>query len=149
MESSSHRILRQNKPFITCLLLLILSVTMILKAQAYMTRTIEKHNELTVGYCDIELDTTGGVSVKNTGSYPCFIRVALDNAPEPDDKVWEKSGGFYYYKDAVAPGESTPDLFADPAQSPGLSVYAEAIDALGTGDALTAWTEFLSGGDDT
>ena len=165
MESSLHKILRQSKSLIACLLLFILSAIVIPQAYAYMSRTVEKHNTFTAGYCDIELDTSGGVSVKNTGSYPCFIRVAVDNASGLDEDVWEMSGGFYYYPDAVAPGESTPDLFDDtggtaqdtsgagqdnaPAQDSGITVYAEAIDAVGADDALTAWAGFLSGGDST
>ena len=165
MTSSLHRMLRQNKPLIAGSLLLILSAAMIPQAHAYMTRSAEAHNRFTVGYCDISLDTTDGVTVRNTGTYPCFIRVAVDNASGLDEDVWEMSGGFYYYPDAVAPGESTPDLFDDtggtaqdtsgagqdnaPAQDSGITVYAEAIDAVGADDALTAWTDFLSGGDGT
>ena len=145
MTSSLHRMLRQNKPLIAGSLLLILSAAMIPQAHAYMTRSAEAHNRFTVGYCDIALDTTDGVTVRNTGTYPCFIRVAVDNASGLDEDVWEMSGGFYYYPDAVAPGESTPDLFDDTggtAQDSGITVYAEAIDAVGADDALTAWAGF-------
>lgn len=62
---------------------------------------------------------TKHVSVKNTGDYECFIRVkALAGEKYQDglqyidsDGKWTPGeGGYYYYKDPVAPGESTSVL---------------------------------------
>lgn len=68
------------------------------------------------------------VSVKNQTSVPCYIRVSVDYSDSRignaaslvglNTKDWEyigidqpKTGGYYYYKEAILPGESTSNLF--------------------------------------
>lgn len=66
--------------------------------------------------------------VKNTGSNPAWVRVEVDKAivlaegvdGEPDAELvvldyntgnWTESEGYYYYNDALEPGETTEPLF--------------------------------------
>ncbi|MDO4939036.1 MAG: hypothetical protein Q4E54_03645 [Lachnospiraceae bacterium] len=145
MTSSWLRIPQQSKLICACaVILLSLAVP---KAYAYITVTKELRNEVTVGYCDISIVPDEQVTIRNTGTYPCYVRAAVDTASGINETDWKESDGYYYYTDSLAPGESSRPLFAGTGTgSRSIGVYAEAIDAVGETDAATAWEDFLSGG---
>lgn len=119
------------------------------------------------------------VMIKNTGDTDAYIRVALvfnwmseDGtkiwavAPKEsdyeivyaDDSKWELSGGYWYYKDPVAPGHLTGELITSVKLNEGVTgpkgtdgtqyylsveIVASAIQAKGMGvtSAVDAWVE--------
>ena len=127
---------------------------------AYFTAEDTAHNVITSGDIDIELqewadeektipfpeegisgvmpgtETTKIVEVKNTGSNPAYIRVAVEKKialadgvqGEPDSGLMEidfdetswtlGEDGYYYYKEALEPGEVTEALFASVSFDP-------------------------------
>ena len=89
------------------------------------------NEEKTVPFRDLDgvmpgMKVTKIAEVKNTGSADAWIRVKLDKEIIPaednaevnpdlvkldlDTEKWEKKGDYYYYKEAVAPGETTAPL---------------------------------------
>lgn len=99
--------------------------------------------------------TKSGVSVTNNGNIDAYIRVAIvANAVDGEGNIiagtapsynvnntnWQYLEGYYYYKGAVAPGETTAALFTDPVTVAGgeLNILAESIQVLGGTDGKTA-----------
>ena len=100
--------------------------------------------------------TKSEVSVTNTGNIDAYIRVAIvANAVDENGNIiagtapsyvvntdyWQllEDDGYYYYKGAVAPGETTAALFTDPVTVTGeLNILAESIQVLGGIDGETA-----------
>lgn len=79
--------------------------------------------------------------VYNSGKNECYARVSVAFSNHDfgaalsgvDTVKWEKEGDYYYYKEKLAPGESTSELFTGvsvPAAAPGNAVYTEKVDAL-------------------
>lgn len=96
------------------------------------------------------------VSVTNNGNIDAYIRVAIvANAVDKDGNIiagkapsytvneekWQKlKDGYYYYKGAVAPGETTAALFSGDVTVTGgeLNILAESIQVLGGINGKTA-----------
>lgn len=106
--------------------ILIAGVTLAL----YTTRTEGTVNTFTVGNVTTEIieifnkindhEYQKEPCVTNTGENSCYIRMRAAITPEDalanldinyDTRNWEKKGEWYYYKNEVAPGESTTPLF--------------------------------------
>lgn len=127
------------------------------------------NNEISVGtqISQIEEDwsppdeiKTGGtydkeVSVKNTGSVPCYVRV-LAELENPDmaealnidfnttDWTEKQSDGYYYYKHVLDSGASTKPLFTKLKATGNLSelsliVYEETVQAAGSSSPIDAF----------
>ena len=91
---------------------------------------------------------TKKVSVKNTGTVDCYVRVfaELEDAGMADsvsmdwntDNWTEKQAdGYYYYKSVLSPGETTKPLFTTISASAdiesfGMIVYEESVQADGS-----------------
>lgn len=105
------------------------------------------------------------VTVNNTGTADAYVRVKVDmsielaNGEEGDVLLlgligldttnWEYKDGYYYYKEALKPGETTPPLFTgvsiseqmdNPYQNCTISVdvSAQAVQVANNGDSATA-----------
>ena len=102
-----------------------------------------------------ENGTKRDVSVTNTGNIDAYIRVAIvGNAVDEngniiagtapsytvDETKWQLLDGYYYYKGAVAPGDTTKQLFKGGVDVTGgeLNILAESIQVLGGIDGKTA-----------
>lgn len=95
--------------------------------------------------------------VKNTGNVPAYIRVAvvantIDEQGNitgmktlPDNRLnetdWTKSGGFYYYKGVVQPGDVTANLLNADINLEGIQVtiLASAIQSMPDDAVNEAW----------
>ena len=147
---------------------------------AYLSKTLNNDNAFTTGYCDAILTETGSipenvpsgetfvindeVCVLNTGNLPCYVRVAIDfdsNQTENKativgkDSKWIYKDGFYYYTQAIAPGDSTEPIFTSiniealseaEAEDFGMGVYSEAIDSVNETGYESAWENYLGTG---
>ncbi len=119
------------------------------------------HNTFTAGKADIDIDETvehdikKSVTVKNTGTAPVYVRVAVViNCRDQDGNIlfgeapefvlnsakWTLLGdGYYYYNGIVAPETSTEELLGKPfdlvdkdGNQYEMDVLAEAIQAGGS-----------------
>lgn len=81
------------------------------------------------------------VWVYNSGKNECYVRVSVVFSNHDfgaalsgvDTVNWEEEGDYYYYKEKLAPGESTSELFTGvsvPAAASSNAVYTEKVDAL-------------------
>ena len=114
---------------------------------------------------------TKKVTVTNKESVPCFIRVSIDYSSSDignhvtlqqlNTKDWEyvgksdnqKLGGYYYYKEPVASGQSTNALIdgitigkeADCTDADEFTVivYEESVQQTGTNTYLEEWNSFI------
>lgn len=97
---------------------------------------------------------TGGITVENTGTADCFVRVfaaVADPGSGADiDGLINKAGwterqedGFFYYREMLAPGERTAPLMEGGAQvetgEPEIIIYEETVQAAGSEDPLYAF----------
>ena len=137
-------------------------------------RTNSVKNTFTPG--EVKIDITeqfdgtvkSSIKVQNTGNTPAYIRVNLvtymadkdsnptaDKAPalsfDLNTKDWVKIGDYYYCKNPVAAGETSPDLLADGSSI--TLVKGQVVDVLAEGiqstpsDAVTqAWGVSVDGG---
>ena len=111
-------------------------------------------NTMTPGQVPITINETfdgttkSGVSVTNKGNIDAYIRVAIvANAVNAEGNVvagnkpvytintanWQELDGYYYYKGAVAPDDTTEELFTGDVTVTGgeLNILAESIQVLG------------------
>lgn len=95
------------------------------------------------------------VSVKNTGTVPCYVRVFAElETPDMEEAIdidfnqadWTKkqSDGYYYYKYALASGDSTEPLFTKLKANGDLSelsliVYEETVQTAGSASPIDAF----------
>lgn len=108
--------------------------------------------------CEVKFyENTNTYSVKNTGTVPAYVRVAVivnatdstdpskltwdsnfsyQIAPNADD--WQLHEGYYYYKGELAVGASV-DIIQCTNQEARIQVLAEAIQATPDEAAKTAW----------
>ena len=106
---------------------------------------------------------TKDVQVKNTGTVDCYVRVLAEFSDSDmgkhctvdwnkTDWVYSDEDGYWYYKNAIAPNESTSSLFTkitlsediDPAaiKDFDIIVYAESYQAYGFSDYISAWENY-------
>lgn len=139
--------------------------------QALLTDTKVRDNEFTFGNNTISVEEVFDmpesykadtsyqklVTVKNTGSIPCYVRLFAEPANseipvsiEYDDGSWKKNGDWWYYGKILQPGESTSALFDsvhigkiddDKKESFDIIVYSESVQSEGFEDALSAFKE--------
>lgn len=141
IKTYSRKPKRSVKPFLIAFCVCILACAAVSGSLAWLISAPEPVvNEFTPGVVTIEVDekfdstTKSDVSIKNTGTVPAYIRVALVPAWVDDegniaakpaslkldcDITWgdnfnqfwfEGTDGFYYCKTVIEPGESTPIL---------------------------------------
>ena len=150
--------------------ILVVAVVGMTGVSAYFTANSEKINRFSVGQnvCEIAEDytppgilptgnTTKKVQVKNTGSVPCYVRVFAEiTDPTAADHIsanfnvseWtvKQSDGYYYYKGAIKPGESTAPLFTTITSKQelkdfGMICYAETVQSEGVRAPQAAFDE--------
>ena len=129
-----------------------------------LTDTDVKNTELITGYSNISLNKTGGLSIRNTGNIPCYVRIAIDISDSAKKEKctftklpgnnWtayyqEGSGGmkgYYYYTLPLMKNEETSKLFtaiqyADSSVSGSdIDIYAESIICGNYLSYVQAWT---------
>ena len=146
IKTYSRKPKRSVKPFLIAFCVCILACAAVSGSLAWLISTPEQVvNSFTPGVVTIEVDekfdgsTKSDVSIRNTGSVPAYIRVALVPAWVDDEGniaakpaslklnddcniAWGKDGsgyeadwfigsdGFYYCKTVIEPGASTPIL---------------------------------------
>jgi len=96
------------------------------------------------------------VSVTNTGSVPCYIRVYVNPSYQHnrfrfnfDTTNWTKSGDWYYYNSPVSVGGTTSNLFSKITLLENMSdwssddtkivIYAESIQSSGASNSISAF----------
>lgn len=110
--------------FIIAAITLVISTVAVSPAMAYFTDTTKAEGsfQIKIGEGEPEIhetvtDMTKQITIKNTGEYSIYVRV---KAIYPDDCTvaftptdgWsDKGDGYYYYKNPIAPGETTPSEF--------------------------------------
>lgn len=136
-------------------------------------RTNSVKNTFTPG--EVKIDITekfdgtvkSSIKVKNTGNTPAYIRVNLvtymaedgnptaDKAPalsfDLNTNDWVKIGNYYYCKDPVAAGETSPELLANGSSitlvtGQVVDVLAEGIQSTPSNAVEQAWGVSLDGG---
>ena len=103
------------------------------------------------------------INVRNTGTVDCYVRVMVAFTDSDMGKyctvdwntrdwVYDSEDNYWYYKPAIAEGESTTNLFTtvtlsdsiDPAaiKDFDIIVYAESYQAYGFSDYVSAWENY-------
>ena len=169
------RVSKTNRPkhFAGLLALALILVCTVGGTVAYLvTHTDPVVNTFTPGEvsCQVEEKFEGNnvktkAVVENTGNVPAYIRVAvvantidgegnitgMTNLPDNrlNETDWTKSGGFYYYKGVVQPGDVTANLLtADGIDLTGIQVtiLASAIQSMPDDAVEEAWQMSYDGG---
>ena len=108
------------------IILLIVAMTLVLSLPIGLTLAYFSDHTGAVGGASIELgaqtvihESTGenskSVWIENTGDTKAVVRVAIYGpsgmtiTPEEENADWVKNGDFYYYKNVLAPGETTKE----------------------------------------
>ena len=114
--------------------------------------------------CEVKFDeNTNTYSVKNTGTVPAYVRVAvIVNATDstdpskltwdsgfsysivPDAKTWELHGKYYYYKGELAAGDSVK-IIEHTKSGTQIQILAEAIQATPDEAVQNAWKMTFDG----
>ncbi len=165
--------MKRNKSLILLASLVLLVTVTVTGTLAYLVDTDGPiTNTFTPSKVDNEIEeetesgTKNNVTVKNTGDVASYIRAAVvvtwvsetdsnDILPAassdyqityPDNTGWIKSGGYYYYTTAVAPGYSTGILFTNCkplAEKDGyqlsVEIMAQSIQSVPTDAVKEAW----------
>lgn len=136
---------------------------------AYFIMLSNETNEFTVNYIETELtdeftpigEFKGGskyvkeVSVENTGSAACYVRVfAIIKQQKARDSIdvnfdrenWTEKGDFWYYNEPLAPGDTAKPLFTELNVKEDvldfeMICYQEAVQAEGVSSASAAFDQ--------
>lgn len=164
---------KSKKSFIViCIIILVVIGATI--SYAYYTSRKQVENDMTLGFCEIKLmenytpplEMAKGIEfqkepyVTNTGNVDCYVRAkslvsdsrveeALTIDYKSEDWTYNDSDGYWYYKKAIEPGESTEFLFTKVAideEAPDLVldgfdiyVYAESIQTVEGKTMMQVW----------
>lgn len=160
-----------DKILVLCTSLLLLLVIGIMGIEAYSFYKKQISNVFTVGYNSVKIEEwfeppeklepgtviKKHVSVKNTGSVDCYVRVLVkytSSTMEEHTRIdlnqteWTKDGEYYYYNTTIAPNQTTEALFTQIAVEQQINeallepfdilVYAESRQA--EGYQKSSWT---------
>ncbi len=160
-----------NKKIITaCIAVLGIIIFCTSASSALLTDTRIKENKFTFGNNTIAIEEVFDapekyqsdtsyrkkVTVKNTGSIPCYIRVFAEpsNSEIPVsieyDINWKKEGDWWYYSKVLEPGKTTTALFdsiyvgkidGDEKESFDIIVYSESVQSEGFENPFDAFGE--------
>lgn len=149
--SLAPRPARRTTPAIVAGVVALLAVLTMLQTLAFITRSVDADNVMTFGSVKMQVletrdDGTGReidapaeetfdaqsgttsriVRIRNVGTHPLYVRVALDmtgtastgETESADDLVkysfeegnWAEEDGWHYFASSLAPGETTPPL---------------------------------------
>lgn len=129
-----------------------------------VANTGEVKNQFTPGQvsCSVEETKSGStktsVKIKNTGNTDAYIRVAvIANKVDADGNIteaydvssclagdgWTKEGGYYYWGQKVAPGETTGELLKSSLDFAGanVTILADAVQADGVASTAAVGIE--------
>ena len=158
----------KNKTLKFGLLLLVISM-IATYSKAYFTDMKQQQNKIKMGYNEIkiieefeqldhyEINKTykKKVTINNTGSIPCFVRVFIAASDMKylsnlnlNSQDWQKIDDYYYYKNQVHPKESTTAILSDVTIANELNlsdfeiyVYCESVQSEGYKNAYEAFQD--------